>query len=52
MNQEEASEVCILAAKEGFKVASKKFKTAKTDIKCNGLTVKSFAKKYKNVTVL
>jgi hypothetical protein len=48
----EESEVCIKAAKDGMKKAQRSYAGDATGIVCNGLSIRSFAKKYKKVDIL
>lgn len=52
MNTQVASEACIFAAKESERKARQKYSILSNGITCNGMSIKTFVKKYKNAIVL
>ena len=46
----EASDLCVIAAKEGFKAAQKKSDKYIFDTKCNGQNIRAFAKSFQTET--
>ena len=51
-DQKEETTACINAAKKGFTFADRNYKGHASTIVCNGLDIRTFAKKYKNKNVL